>query len=156
MWKYRLRNGVHNHSFEDFLREIVGKKGRNLRPQSECVADKEGRPHIHQLMHFENFSEDLRGFGEKIGVPGLAQNLSQKLVSIYENSLDDANTDEMMEIVRILYASVFELFGYNPDSLTDLSHDPSRAQIRTLPWSDIRNSDDRKRPTAFTSRAGRM
>jgi hypothetical protein len=86
------------------------------------------------LIHFENFSEGLRVFGEKIGVPDLAQNRPQTNVNTYENSLVDAYTDEMMEIVRTRYASDFEMFGYNPDSLTDLSHDPSRAQIRTLPW----------------------
>lgn len=135
MWKYRLQKGDCNHSFEEFLRNTVSsKKGRNLRPQSEYMKDKEGRPHIHCVMHFENFSEGLRVFGEKIGVPDLAQNLPQINVNTYENNLVDAYTDEMMEIVRNLYASDFEMFGYNPDSLTDLSHDPSRAQIKTLPW----------------------
>jgi hypothetical protein len=76
MWKYRLRKGDHNHSFEDFLRITASsRKGRNLGPQSEWIADKEGRLHIHELLHLENFSEDLRGFGEEIGVPDLAQNL---------------------------------------------------------------------------------
>lgn len=46
--------------FEDFLRKI---------------ADKKGEPLIHQVMHFENFEEDVKAFGEKIGVPGLVQNL---------------------------------------------------------------------------------
>lgn len=135
MWKYRLRLGKHNLDFEDYLRKKANSKlGHNHRPQSECIANKEGRPHIHWLIHFENFSEGLRVFGEKIGVPDLAQNRPQTNVNTYENSLVDAYTDEMMEIVRTRYASDFEMFGYNPDSLTDLSHDPSRAQIRTLPW----------------------